>query len=354
MGWTQNFAESIDTLLPNLQTVKPTLWLSVPRIYEKAYTKIMSGIEEGSLAKRTIFQWAMKVGRTNLDARQKGKMPSVKNMAEYALAKKLVFSKITERFGGRMKLAVSGSAPLAINISDFMHIVGVPVYEGYGLTETCAPVSVNFPGENKSGSVGRLLPEVLVRIAEDGEILIKSEKVFHGYYKNEEATKEVLKDGWFYTGDIGHLDDDGYLKITDRKKDLIKTAGGKFIAPQKIENLAKTSNYVNQVLIYGDNKPYVVALITLNKENVIQFAQQNKILFSDFDELIKNTQVSRLVQRSVDEVNSKLARYETIKRYHILPKEFTVEDGELTPSLKIKRKYLTTKFKDQLETLYRD
>jgi long-chain acyl-CoA synthetase len=251
-----------------------------------------------------------------------------------------------------MKLAVSGSAPLAKNIQEFMHIVGVPVFEGYGLTETCAPVSVNVPHANKFGTVGKLLPEVLARIAADGEILVKSEKCFEGYYKNPEATAEAIKDGWFYTGDIGMIDDDGYLRITDRKKDLIKTAGGKFVPPQKIENLAAATKYLCQIVVYGDEKPFVSALITVNRDPIIQFAQQNKILFDDFAELLKNTQVSRLIAQSVSELNQNLARWETIKRFHVLPHEFTVESGELTPSLKVKRKFLTQKYKDILESLY--
>jgi len=353
LGWTQSYAESIDQLLTNLQEVRPTIWVSVPRIYEKAYAKIMSTIDEGPAIKRSLFQWALSVGKEFLDAREAQKRPSPKISLEYKLAQKLVFSKISERFGGRMKLAVSGSAPLAKNIQEFMHIVGVPVFEGYGLTETCAPVCVNMPDANKFGTVGKLFPEVLVKIAEDGEILIKSEKVFREYYKNETATNEAIRDGWFYTGDIGHLDDDGYLKITDRKKDLIKTAGGKFVAPQKIENIVKSSKYLNQVVVYGDQKPFITALLTLNQEAVIQYAHTEKILFSEFSELLKKTEIQNLIAKTIEDINEKLARYETIKKYHLIPKEFTVEDGELTPSLKIKRKYLSQKYAEELEALYK-
>ena len=211
-----------------------------------------------------------------------------------------------------------------------------------------------MPYANKFGTVGKLLPEVLAKIADDGEILLKTQKNFSGYYKNESATQEALRDGWFYTGDIGHIDSEGFLKITDRKKDLIKTAGGKFVAPQKIENIAKSSNYISQVVVYGDQKPYITALLTLNQEAVIQYAQKKKILFSEFSELIKNTDVSRMIAAEVDLINQKLARWETIKRYHILPKEFTVEAGELTPSLKIKRKHLSSLYKNELEKLYQE
>lgn len=354
LGWAQAYAESIDALLMNLTEVKPTLWVAVPRIFEKAYVKIMGNISEGPAIKRKLFEWALDVGKKHLEIKSKKRTPNIALEVEYQLAKKLVFSKITERFGGRIKLCVSGSAPLAANITEFMHIIGVPVYEGYGLTETCAPVSVNLPQANKFGTVGKLLPEVLVRIAEDGEILVKSAKCFTEYYKNPEATAEAIKDGWFYTGDIGILDEDGFLKITDRKKDLIKTAGGKFIAPQKIENLAKATKYLSQIVVYGDEKPFVTALITVNHEAIIQFAQQNKILFDDFKQLLKNTQVSRLIAQNVTELNQSLARYETIKRFHVLPQEFTTDSGELTPSLKVKRKFLTQKYKDILEGLYEE
>lgn len=354
LGWTNSFAESIDALVANLSEVRPTLWIAVPRIFEKVYTKISTQIDEASPAKRKLFYWALDVGREVLEAQQKGKRPSVFAAAQYEIAKKLVFSKISSKFGGRLKFCVSGSAPLAKNIQEFMHIAGVPVFEGYGLTETCAPVCVNLPGKNKFGTVGKVFPEVLIRIADDGEILIKSEKNFREYYKNPEATSEAIRDDWFYTGDIGHLDGDGYLCITDRKKDLIKTAGGKFIAPQKIENLAKSQKILSQVVLYGDQKPFAVALITLNQEYVMQFAQTHKILYSDYTELVKHADILKLVAEAVENVNGQLARYETIKKYVVLPKEFAVDDGDLTPSLKVKRKHVCGKYKDQLEALYKE
>jgi long-chain acyl-CoA synthetase len=352
MGWTSAYAENLDTLVANLGEVRPTLWVAVPRIFEKVYTKIISQVDAGPAIKKKLFYWALDVGKQHLAATTAGRQPSVAIAAQYKLAKKLVFSKIVDRFGGRMKFCVSGSAPLAKNIQEFMYIVGVPVLEGYGLTETCAPVSVNVPDANKFGTVGRLMPEVLVKIADDGEILIKSEKCFKGYYKNPEATAEAIQNGWFFTGDIGHLDSDGFLCITDRKKDLIKTAGGKFIAPQKVENLAKSIKILSQVVVYGDQKPFATALITLNQEQVIQYAQQNQILFSEYGELVKKPEIQKLVSSAMDELNAQLAKYESIKKFHLVAKEFTVEDGELTPSLKVKRKFLTQKYKAELEALY--
>lgn len=352
LGWTSSFAESIESLVPNLSEVKPTVWVAVPRIFEKVYSKIMNQVEDSPPARKKIFQWALAVGRKVLEAKVKGKTPSLPLMVQHKAAKKLVFSKISQRFGGRLRLCVSGSAPLARNIQEFMHIVGVPVFEGYGLTETCAPISVNTPSNNRFGSVGKLLPEVLVKIAKDGEILIKSQKNFKEYYKNPEATAEALQDGWFYTGDIGHIDDDGYLFITDRKKDLIKTAGGKFVAPQKIENLAKMQSVLSQVVVSGDQKPFCVALITLNQEYVMQYAQSHGILYGDYSELIKNPAIQKLVTEAMARLNAGLAPYESIKKYHVLANEFTVESGDLTPSMKVKRKQVCQKFSAEIEALY--
>jgi long-chain acyl-CoA synthetase len=352
LGWTSSYAESIEALVSNLAEVRPTVWLAVPRIFEKVYIKIMTQVEDSSVARQKIFHWAVGVGQKVLDLRAKEKSPGPALALQSKLANKLVFSKVSQRFGGRLRLCVSGSAPLARNIQEFMHIVGVPVFEGYGLTETCAPVSVNLPSANKFGSVGKLLPEVLCKIAEDGEILVKTAKNFREYYHNPEATKESIKDGWFYTGDIGHIDSDGYLFITDRKKDLIKTAGGKYIAPQKIENLAKSYHILSQVVLYGDQKPFAVALITLNQEYVIQYAQSHGILYGEYSELVKNPQIETLVKDAVGKLNAGLAKYETVKKYTVLPKEFTIEDGDLTPSLKVKRKQVCKKHLELLEGLY--
>lgn len=354
LGFVQSFAENLDSIINNMQEVRPTLFLSVPRIFEKAYTKIMELGNQGSQAKKLVFAWAISTGQKWIAEKRatKANTASLITETQYQLARKLVFNKIQQRFGGKLRITLSGGAPLPDSIGDFMEMVGVPIYQGYGLTETCAPICVNTPKDCRPGTVGKLFPDVLVRIAEDGEVLVKSDKVFVGYYKNEEATAEALKDRWFYTGDIGHLDEDGYLKITDRKKDLIKTAGGKFVAPQRIENIAKTSTYLNQVVVYGDQKPYITALITLHQEPILQFAKQQKILSSEFSELIKHPKVCDLVATAVNDLNKQLPKWETIKRYHILPAEFTVEAGELTPSLKVKRKLLTKKYVDSLEALY--
>lgn len=353
MGWKQSFAESIATFVNNLSEVSPSAIFAVPRIFEKLYGKIMESVSKQAGIKKAIFNTSIKCGNQYLDSKYGlSKGSALFSSFVHRLSSATLFKKIQKIFGGNIRLCLSGGASLSPEIARFMEIIGVPVFQGYGLTETCAPISCNVPGKNKIGTVGTLLDDVLVKIAEDGEILIKSEKNFKGYYKNEEATREVLEDGWFKTGDIGHLDEDAYLIITDRKKDLIKTAGGKFVAPQKLESLANNSLYISQIVLYGDGKPYITALITLSKDIVIQYAKENKILFSDFSELIKQNEIKKLISEEVKKISSGLGSWETVKSYHVLPEEFTVEGGELTPSMKVKRKFLVNKYKDILDALY--
>ena len=353
IGWKQSFAESIDRFVDNLSEVSPSVIFAVPRIFEKVYGKIMEGVSQQSSSKKMIFNFSIQCGNKFLDSKYGiNKSPALLSYFAHKLSSAVLFKRIRKLFGGNIRLCLSGGAPLSSDIARFMEIVGVPVFQGYGLTETCAPIACNIPGKNKYGAVGTLLDDVLLKIAEDGEILIKSEKNFKGYYKNEEATREVLQDGWFKTGDIGHLDEDAYLVITDRKKDLIKTAGGKFVVPQKIEALANQSLYISQIVLYGDGKPYVTALVTLSKDILIQHAKESKILFSDFSELIKQKEIKKLVDKEIQKINSCLGSWETLKHYHILPEEFTIEKGELTPSMKVKRKFLTTKYRDILDGLY--
>lgn len=351
-GWQQSFVENLDTILADIADTKPTVWFSVPRLFEKAYNRITATIEEGPPTKKKIFDWAIGVAYEYCDYVFKKKPVPVFVEAQYFLAKKLVFDKIKARFGGRLKFAVSGGAPLSPEIARFMFAVGVPVYEGYGLTETCAPIAVNTPANNKIGTVGLPLPEVLVKIAEDGELLVKSKKNFIGYYKDEEATKAALKEDWFYTGDIAKIDKDGFIRITDRKKDLIKTAGGKYVAPQKIENIAKTSQLLNQVVCYGDKKPYITALITLHEDAIKNYAASKGITYDSYAQLLELEEIKKYIDTEIKNLNKQLPKWETIKRYHIIDREFTVEAGELTPSLKIKRKHLTKVFESTLEGLY--
>jgi long-chain acyl-CoA synthetase len=351
-GWKQGFAENLDKLMANISEVKPTLVVAVPRIFEKAYNRIHVMLDASPPVKKKLFRWALEVGKKYYGAIWAGKRPELKDVFQYQLAKNLVFNKIAQRFGGNLRFAVCGGAPLSQEIGEFFQICGIRILEGYGLTETCAPVAVNTPEDVRFGTVGRPLPEVMIKIADDGEILIKSRKVFKAYFKMEEETRQVLKDGWFYTGDIGYLDSDGFLRITDRKKDIIVTSGGKNVAPQKIENIAQAQKWINQFVVHGDRRNYLTALITLDRDQVIRYANEHQILFSEYAELIKNPKILSLVQRIVDDVNRQLATFETIKKFVILPKDFTVEGGELTPSLKVRRSFINKRYQHELDSMY--
>lgn len=352
-GWKVYYAENIEKLLSNMAEVKPTLLFAVPRVFEKAYGRIKSSIDESSQSKRRLFDWAMSAGRVYWEKTWENKRPNVTETAQYLLAKQLVLKKVYEKLGGRIRFCIAGGAPLPRAIAEFMQICGITILEGYGLTETCAAVTVNTPEAVKFGTIGKPLPEVAVKIADDGEILIKSRKVFKEYFKNPDATREVLTgDGWFHTGDIGLIDEDGFVKITDRKKDLIVTSGGKNVAPQKIENLAKTHKYINQFLVHGDKRNYLTALVVLDREELVKFAKEHDILFSEYAELLKNQKIQSLTQQILDDVNSKLASFETIKRFKLLPNEFSIETGELTPSLKIRRKFCSEKYHSELDSMY--
>ena len=351
-GWQSTFAENMDLLMSNIAETRPTLMFAVPRIFEKAHARIEAMVEEGPVLKRDLFRWAMRTGKRTKTAVWSGRRPSPADLVQYQVAQKLVFSKIADRFGGRLRFALCGGAPLPREIGEYFGICGIDIMEGYGLTETSAPVALMTPDDVRFGWVGKPLPEVSIRLADDGEVLVKSRKVFKGYYKNPEATAEAIRDGWFHTGDIGEINADGFLRITDRKKDIIITSAGKNIAPQKIENLARTQKYINQFVVHGDRRNYLVALVTLDRESLIRWAKDNQVLFSKYEELVRNPKVQSLVQKSIDQLNSGLASYETIKKFMIIPQEFSIETGELTPSLKVKRKFIGQKFERELDSLY--
>lgn len=351
-GWKVYYAESIEKLLGNMAEVAPTMLFAVPRIFEKAFNRIKVSIDESSPTKRKLFAWALHAGRAYYQKIWAGKRPSIIEAARFEIARRLVFSKIYARFGGRVRFCVTGGAPLAREIGEFMRIVGLTILEGYGLTETCAAVTINTFKDMKFGSIGKPMPEVALKIADDGEILVKSRKNFREYYKNAEATREAVENGWFHTGDIGIIDDEGFVKITDRKKDLIVTSGGKNVAPQKIENLAKSSKFIGHFVVHGDKRHYLTALVVLEKEEVIKYAKEQNILFSEYGELVKSPKVQALVQKIIDELNGKLASFETIKRFKILANEFSIESGELTPSLKIRRKFCNEKYRSELDAMY--
>lgn len=336
VGFTLNFAESIDRLKSNLADTKPTVIIGVPRIFEKIYAGLLTQIEGHPWRKR-IFEW-LNNGGGGLLNRQ--------------LADVLLFKKLREGLGGRLRFVVSGGAALEPKLAAFFHKAGLLILEGYGLTETTAAITCNTPSEYKFGTVGKPMKDVEIKIAEDGEILVKSEKVMTGYYKDDESTGQVLRDGYFYTGDVGEIDKEGYLRITDRKKDLIKTSGGKYVAPQKLEGLLKTVPLISHALIHGDRKKYVVALLTLNESYAKALAKEHNWIFRDAKALTQLPEIREVARKAVAQVNTQLASYETIKNFAILPEDFTIERGELTPSLKVKRRVCDERYKDVIEQLY--
>jgi len=345
----------IPKLVDNLAVVRPTLMAAVPRIFEKVYNRIIEKSKQGSPLKQKIFAWAVEVGKEGSKLRQQGKEPSGLLALKLKLADRLVFDKIKQTFGGRVRYFISGSAPLSREIAEFFHACGILILEGYGLTETSAASFVNRPTKYAFGSVGMPMPGTDVKLApEDGEILIKSPGVMQGYHNLLDATTEALTpDGWLRTGDIGEVDAKGFLRITDRKKDLIKTSGGKYIAPQHIEGKLKaTCPYLSQVIIHGDKRNFVTALVTLDEEALMKWARDKGLGNKSYDELVKSKDVHELLAPYFDEVNKSLAKYETVKQFSIIPKDLTVDEGELTPSLKVKRKVVEKKYAAMLDKMY--
>ncbi|MBI4042609.1 MAG: long-chain fatty acid--CoA ligase [Deltaproteobacteria bacterium] len=351
-GWCTHFAESIDAIAQNLTEVHPTLMFSVPRIYEKAYQKILSQVREGSLLKQKLFWWSHRIGRRVSEFRQRQSPIPFALKIQYRIAYALVFSKLNRKFGGRIRFFISGGAPLAREIAGFFHAAGILILEGYGLTETTAAITVNRENHYQFGTVGPALPEVELKISGDGEILIRSEKVFIGYFGDKEATDAAFEGEWFHSGDIGEIDAEGLLKITDRKKDLIVTSGGKNIAPQKIENLLKSHPIISQAIVHGDKRKYLTALLALNPEVMQRIAVQNQIRFGSLAELVSDPFMVNEVSRALSAVNQQLASYEQIKQFRILKRELSIEEGELTPSLKIRRRFCEQKYSPLLNEMY--
>ncbi|MBA3787585.1 MAG: long-chain fatty acid--CoA ligase [Actinobacteria bacterium] len=335
-----------------LQSVKPTVFPSVPRVYEKIHTAVVARFDEATGARRKLIDWALTVGRRVSTLRRAGR-PIPRSLAlQYRLADKLVYAKVKDRLGGRLRTAISGGAPLAPEIAEFFHALDILLVEGYGLTECTTAATTNTHGAFRFGTVGRALPGFELKLADDGELLVRSETIFQGYYKDPDATAEVLtSDGWLLTGDIAEIDSDGYVTITDRKKDIIVTAGGKNVAPQNLENDLKGSKYVSQALVVGDRKPYIAALLTLDAEEIGKWAAAQG-LAGGLPELSREERVHELVQGIVDAVNADRSRYEQVRRFSILPRDFTMEDGELTPTLKLKRRTCKEHFAAELDDLY--
>ena len=352
-GALMAFADSIEKVPENMFEIRPTVMVSVPRLFEKIYHRIYENAHQMPSVKKNLFHWAVEVGKKYVEATYIRKQPSTLLNLKYAIADRLIFSKIRARFGGNMKLFCSGGAPLDKTINEFFWVIGIPIFEGYGLTETSPALCFNNFEHIRFGSVGFALEKTEFKIAGDGEILVKGPQVMLGYYNDPEATADAIQDGWFKTGDIGHIDD-GFVFITDRKKELIITAGGKNIAPQPIENELKMDKYISSAFVYGDRKPYISALIVPNLERLLEFAKEKHLNYYELDDLVMNELVQKLFEQRLSEINSRLAPYETIKKFVLLPHDFSIEGGELTPTLKLRRKVIYEKFKQKIEDMYTD
>ena len=344
----------LEKIVDNLAEIRPTFMAAAPRIFEKVYAKVSLGMEAEGGAKAKIFTWASGVARDVSRARSEGRPVGLLLGLKQKVADKLVFGKIRERFGGRVRFFISGSAALNQDIAHWFTGAGLPILEGYGLTETSAAATVNRPYAMRIGSVGWPTPQTEVMIAEAGEILIRGEHVMQGYHNNPEATAEVLgDDGWFHSGDIGEIDEQGFITITDRKKDLFKTSNGKYVAPSLIESTFKgLCPYVGQLLVHGENRQYVTAIVTLDEEAIRPWAEANGMSGASYTEIVSSLQAREMVQSYIDELNAGLNRWEQIKKFHVLGHDLSVESGELTPSLKLRRKVVAEKFRGDIERMY--
>ena len=349
-GVTVTFAESLDTVPRDLVRVKPTVMTGVPRVFDKLHARILEAVAEAPRLRQMLFRWAIGVSLERARAELDGRSPGLAVRLQQGIADTLVCSKIRERVGGRLRFVVSGGAPLSRTVAEFLFAVGVPILEGYGLTETAPVLTVNPEGAPRLGTVGKALPRVELRIAEDGEILARGPNLMLGYYGQPEATAEAIKDGWFQTGDIGHLDADGYLTITDRKKQLLVTAGGKNVAPQPIEQRLKQDPLVAEAMLVGDGRPYVTALIFPDSQ--VLRSRAGAPADADVAPLAERADVKAQYDALVTAVNADLPRYEQIKRFALIPAELSQTTGELTPTLKIKRRVVTERWKDRIEGLY--
>jgi long-chain acyl-CoA synthetase len=354
LGFTIAFCPDPRRIGEVMPEVRPTILPTVPRVLEKVHTTVSANFAATTGVKRRLVDWAQRVGRRVSALQQQGRPIPRGLAAQHRLADRLVYSKVKDRLGGRLRAAVSGGAPLAREIAEFFHALDVLVLEGYGQTEGTTASNVNRPNRFKFGTVGPAIPGIEVTTAEDGEILVRGPTVFAGYYKDEEATSTVLPgDGWLHTGDVGELDEDGFLTITDRKKDIIVTAGGKNVSPQNIENSLKNIPWVSQALIVGDRRPHLVALITLDEEEIGKWAT-GRGLEDNAGELLQRDDVRKLVEAAVGAVNERLAHFEQVRRFEILPRDFSADANEVTPTLKLKRRVVEEHFATQIEALYAD
>ena len=353
-GATFIFAESLETIGRDMQQVRPTVMTGVPRVFEKVRARVVAAVAEAPRLRQALFAWATGVGHAAAGARLGGRKPGLLTRLKAPIADKLVLSKIRARTGGRLRFVCSGSAPLSREVAEFLYAIGLPVLEGYGLTETAPVLTVNPLGAARIGTVGPALPRVELRIADDGEVLARGPNIMMGYYQNPEATAECIREGWFHTGDIGRIDEDGYLSITDRKKEILVTAGGKNVAPQPIEALLKRDPVVAEAMLVGDRRPYVSAVLVPDAATLEQRLAASGIASGSLDDLVGRDDVRALFQPIVDEANAELASFEQVKRFALLPAQFSIDGGELTPTLKLKRRVVMERWQDVIEGIYRD
>jgi long-chain acyl-CoA synthetase len=346
-GVTLAYCPFLQDLPSNLLEVRPSIFVSVPRVYEKIYAQ--AELKAKGQPKRAIFDWALSVGRSHKAEILAGETPTSRS---WKLANRLVFSKIREGMGGKVETFISGGAPLGRELAEWYAAAGIRIHEGYGLTETSPVIAVNTPINHRIGTVGKTLPNLEVRIAEDGEILVRGPSVFKGYWNRPEETKAALENGWFKTGDIGNIDDDGYLSVTDRKKDLIKTSGGKFIAPQPVENSLKLNPLVGVAAILGDKRKFAAVIISPNFASLEEWARENEVPFASRAELVANAKVQALYEGIVEGINQNMARFEKLKRVLLVADEFTADNGVLTPTMKLKRRVIEDRYRRQIDELY--
>ncbi len=350
-GGTMCFAESIEKISTNLLEVRPTIMTSVPRLFERMYARIIKRVESQPKKKQKIFYWAVNVNKQYYDLKKQEKSSVILN-AKHKLAEKLVCEKLRAITGGRLKFFVSGGAALPRELGEFFEAIGILIVEGYGLTESSPVIAANKPDDYQFGSVGKIMPNLEVKIAYDGEILVKGPSIMKGYYKNKKETDKVLKDGWLHTGDIGVFDARGFLVITDRKKHLFKTSGGKYIAPTPIENLFSTSKFIDQFVVIGDKRMFLSALIVPDFESIKEYADTNNIPYKEEKDLIENEEIYKLIEKDMTKFQKRLANFERVRKFVLLDKPFTIENGEITPSLKIKRKVVEQRYQKLIDSMY--
>ncbi len=353
-GATFIFAESLETIGRDMQQVRPTVMTGVPRVFEKVRARVIAAVAEAPRLRQALFAWATGVGHAAASARLGGRKPGLMTRLKAPVADRIVLSKIRARTGGRLRFVCSGSAPLSREVAEFLYAIGLPVLEGYGLTETAPVLTVNPLGGARIGTVGPALPRVELRIAGDGEVLARGPNIMMGYYQNPEATADCIREGWFHTGDIGRIDDGGYLTITDRKKEILVTAGGKNVAPQPIEALLKRDPIVAEAMLVGDRRPYVSAVLVPDAATLEQRLSASGMTPGSLDDLVGREDVRALFQPIVDEANAELASFEQVKRFVLLPAQFSIGTGELTPTLKLKRRVVMERWQDVIEGIYQD